>query len=101
LCIIAYLYSLKEFKFTSNFATFLFLNGRWLGIFHQKALKLAGCESWRAQIAGQSSAHTLHFICTSDTGLKMGFLGKHYNLWWLRVGSNHRPQHYECRALTN
>jgi hypothetical protein len=21
--------------------------------------------------------------------------------WWLRVGSNHRPQHYECRALTS
>ncbi|GEM_PF-3447821 len=20
--------------------------------------------------------------------------------WWLRVDSNHRPQHYECRALT-
>ena len=22
-------------------------------------------------------------------------------IWWLRVGSNHRPQHYECRALTS
>ena len=21
--------------------------------------------------------------------------------WWLRVDLNHRPQHYECRALTN
>lgn len=21
--------------------------------------------------------------------------------WWLRVGSNHRPRHYECRALTS
>ena len=20
--------------------------------------------------------------------------------WWLRVDSNHRPQHYECCALT-
>jgi len=19
--------------------------------------------------------------------------------WWLRVDSNHRPRHYECRAL--
>ena len=24
-----------------------------------------------------------------------------FRLWWLRVDSNHRPQHYECRALTN
>ena len=21
--------------------------------------------------------------------------------WWLRVDLNHRPRHYECRALTN
>ena len=38
------------------------------------------------------------------TSIELGFesiLHAWLGGWWLRVDLNHRPQHYECRALTN
>ena len=50
--------------------------------------------------AGSIIWHILKGTISCPSAPSYGFLDTRIG-WWLRVDLNHRPRHYECRALTN